>query len=163
MIKPEATSRAANSEVVPCQDRLFAVQGLDLAFLVDAENKRSVGWREVKADDIAHLVYEQRIFRQFECLAAVRLQAERGPHPANRGMGKAGLRRHRTDRPVCRVGRRGAQRALDHGRNLIVVDGSRPARTSLVEQPLAAIRSGESPLAQLTLITGGSRPAAAPT
>ena len=39
------------------QDRLFAVQGLDLAFLVDAENKRPVGWREVKSDDIAHLVY----------------------------------------------------------------------------------------------------------
>src|SRR5215510_4119720 len=33
------------------QVRLFAVQGLDLAFLVDAENKRPVGWREVKADD----------------------------------------------------------------------------------------------------------------
>jgi hypothetical protein len=30
----------------------------------------------------------------------VRLQAARRPHPADRGMGKAGLRRHRTDRPV---------------------------------------------------------------
>ena len=45
------------------QDRLFAVQGLDLAFLVDAENKRPVGRREIKADDIAHLVDEQRIVR----------------------------------------------------------------------------------------------------
>jgi hypothetical protein len=38
-----------------------------------------------------------------------------------------------------RVGRRRAQRPLYHGRNLIVVDGSRPARTSLVEQAIAAI------------------------
>jgi hypothetical protein len=38
------------------QDGLFAVQGLDLAFLVDAENKRPVRRREVKANDIAHLV-----------------------------------------------------------------------------------------------------------
>ena len=65
------------------QDRLFAVQGLDLAFFVYAENKRPVGRRE---------------------LAAVRLQAGRRPHSANLRVGKAGLRRHRTDRPVCRVG-----------------------------------------------------------
>lgn len=121
------------------QDRLFTIQGLDLAFLVDAENKRAVGRREVKADDIAHLVDEQRIVRQLERLAAVGLQAERRPHPADRGMRKAGLRRHRTDRPVRCVGRRGAQRWLDHGRNLIVVDGALPARTSLVEQAIAAI------------------------
>ena len=60
-------------------------------------------------------------------------------------MGKAALRRHRTDRPVRRVGRRGAQRPLDHGRNLIVVDGSRPARTSLVEQAIAAILQEAAP------------------
>jgi hypothetical protein len=54
-------------------------------------------------------------------------------------MRKAGLGRHRTQRPVRRVGRRGAQRALDHGRNFIVIDGSRPARTRLVEQAIAAI------------------------
>ena len=54
-------------------------------------------------------------------------------------MGKTGLCCHRTDRPVRRVGRRGAQRPLYHGRNLIVVDGPRPARTSLVEQAIAAI------------------------
>src|SRR5262245_37926897 len=60
-------------------------------------------------------------------------------------MGKAGLRRHRTDRPVRRIGRRGAQRPLDHRRNLIVVDGSRPARTSLVEQAIAAILQEAAP------------------
>src|SRR5262249_13613438 len=54
-------------------------------------------------------------------------------------MGKAGLRCHRTDRPVRRVGRRGAQCPLYHGRNLIVADGSRPARTSFVEQAIATI------------------------
>ena len=124
------------------QDRLLAVERLDLAFLVDAKDKRPVGRREVKADDIAHLVDEQRIARQLEGLAAVRLQAERRPHPADRRMRKAGLSRHRTDRPVRRVGRRGAQRPLDHGGNLIVVDGSRPARASLVEQALDSDPSG---------------------
>ena len=37
------------------KDRLFAIRGLDLAFFVNAENKRAAGRREVKADDIAHL------------------------------------------------------------------------------------------------------------
>jgi hypothetical protein len=37
------------------------------------------------------------------------------------------------------VGRRGAQRPLYYGRNLIVVNGSRRGRTSLVEQAIAAI------------------------
>ena len=73
------------------QDRLLPIERLDLAFLVNAKDKRPVGRREVKADDIAHLVDEQRIVRQLEGLAAVRLQAERRPHPADRGMGKAGF------------------------------------------------------------------------
>jgi hypothetical protein len=42
-------------------------------------------------------------------------------------------------------GRRGAQRLLDHGRNLIVLDGSRPARTDLVEQAIAAILQKTTP------------------
>ena len=107
MTKPEATSRGGEQRGRPVphvverpplgyarhhrQDWLFAIEGLDLALLVDAENKRPVGRREIKADDIAHLVDEQRIVRQLECLATVRLLAERRPHPAHRGVRKAGL------------------------------------------------------------------------
>jgi hypothetical protein len=40
------------------QNRLFAVECLDLALLVDAENKCPVGRREIKADDIARLADE---------------------------------------------------------------------------------------------------------
>ncbi|MDA9455304.1 hypothetical protein XI00_13885 [Bradyrhizobium sp. CCBAU 21359] len=76
------------------QDRLLAIQGLDLAFLIDTEDKGSVRWGKVKADDIADLVDEQRVARQLECLAAVRLQAERRPHSADRGVGKASFRSH---------------------------------------------------------------------
>jgi len=46
------------------------------------------------------------------------------PHPADRGVGKASLCRHRADRPMRRVGRRRAQRRLDHGCNLIIIDRS---------------------------------------
>jgi hypothetical protein len=40
---------------------------------------------------------------------------------------------------VRRIGRRRTQRALDHGSNLIVVDGSRATRASLVKQAITAI------------------------
>jgi hypothetical protein len=46
---------------------------------------------------------------------------------------------------VRRVGRRHAQRPLDHGRNLIVINGSRPARTRLIEQAIATILQEASP------------------
>jgi hypothetical protein len=68
---------------------LLAIKCLDLAFLIDAEDKGSVRRGQVKADDIAYLVDEQRIARQLECLATVWLQAERRPHSADRGVGKA--------------------------------------------------------------------------
>ena len=55
------------------QNRLLPIERLDLAFLVKAKDKRPVGWREVEADDVAYLVDEQRIGRQLEGLAAVRL------------------------------------------------------------------------------------------
>src|SRR6202140_5823988 len=76
------------------QDRLLAIKCLNLTFLIDAEDKGSVRRGRVKADDIAYLVDEQRIARQLECLATVWLQAERRPHSADRGMGKASFRSH---------------------------------------------------------------------
>ena len=38
------------------QDWLFAVQRLDLGFLVDAQHDRAVRWRHVKTDNIPNLV-----------------------------------------------------------------------------------------------------------
>jgi hypothetical protein len=40
---------------------------------------------------------------------------------------------------VRRIGRHRPQRPLDHGSNLIVVDGSRAARAGLVKQAITAI------------------------
>ena len=45
------------------QDRLLAIERLDLALLVYAEDEGSVGRGKVKANDIAYLVDEQRIVR----------------------------------------------------------------------------------------------------
>jgi hypothetical protein len=49
---------------------------------------------------------------------------------------------------VRRVDRRRAQRPLDHGSHLIVVDGSRAARASFVKQAITAIlQKSAAPLA----------------
>ena len=115
------------------QDRLFAVECLNLALLVNAQNQRAIGWRQVKANDIAHFVDEQRITRELEGLAAMGLESEGSPDPADRGVRKTRRGGHRADRPVCCIARQGTQRALDHGGYLIVVDRPRPARTSFIQ------------------------------
>src|SRR5258708_503306 len=61
------------------QHGLAAIQRLDLAFLVDAEHDRMLGWRHVEPDDIAHLGDEIGIGRKLEAFHPVRLQAEGAP------------------------------------------------------------------------------------
>ena len=55
------------------QNRLFAVERLDLAFLIDTKDQRPVGRRQIEADNIADLVDEKRIVRKLEGLRAMRV------------------------------------------------------------------------------------------
>ena len=50
------------------QDRLFAIQRLNLRFFVRTQNNRPVRWRHIEANDVLHFVDKQRIRRQFERL-----------------------------------------------------------------------------------------------
>ena len=63
------------------QDRLGALQGLDLALLVDAEDQRLVRRIEVEPHDIAHSIHEERVVRELEGFAAMRLQSEQPEKP----------------------------------------------------------------------------------
>ena len=56
------------------QHRLGAVERLDLALLVDARRRRTLGRIEIEADNVAHLLDEHQIGRQLEGLDAMRLQ-----------------------------------------------------------------------------------------
>jgi len=58
------------------QHRLGAVQGLNLALLIDTEDQSMVGRVEIQANNIADLFDEERIGREFEAAAAMRLQGE---------------------------------------------------------------------------------------
>ena len=68
------------------QQRLSAVERLDLRLFVDAQHQGAVGWVEVEPNDVAHLVDKQRVGRQFEGFDAVRLQSE-GPPDATHARG----------------------------------------------------------------------------
>lgn len=58
------------------QAGLRSIQGLDLAFLIDAEHQRPARRIEIQPDDIVHLVDEGRIGGQLEGLCQMRFEAK---------------------------------------------------------------------------------------
>src|SRR5215475_4240007 len=61
------------------QQRLCAVERLNLALLIDAEHDGPFGRRQIEPNDVAHFLDEQRIGRELECLDPVPLQPEGTP------------------------------------------------------------------------------------
>ena len=82
------------------QQRRRAIQRLNLALLVHAQNQRSVGRVQVEADDVADLVDKQRIAAQFESLAAMRLQRKSAPDAADAALAQSGGLGQRARGPV---------------------------------------------------------------
>ena len=118
------------------QQRLGAVERLDLALLVDAQNQRAIRRIEIQPDDVPHLLHEHRIAGELEGLDPMRLQPE-GLPDAMDGRGREADRLgHRAQAPMGRVRGRRLQRALDHFGNLVVADRARRARPRLVLQPV---------------------------
>jgi len=72
-----------------CEDRLGPVQGLNLGLLINAEHHGALGRIEVEANDVAHLVDEERVLGQLEGLDPVRLESEGAPDATDRGLAHA--------------------------------------------------------------------------
>ena len=127
------------------QQRLGAIQRLDLRFLIDAEHQRVVRRVEIEADDVAHLVNKQRVCRQLEGFAPVRLEGERPPDAMHgrdrqtRGLG------HRARTPVGRGGRHRLQCRHHHFSDLLIPDLARSPRAGLVGKAVQPF--GGEPLA----------------
>ena len=110
------------------------------AFFIDAEHQRTIRRVEVEADDVAHLLDEQRIGRQLEGLAAVRLQRERPPDAMH----------VETDRPECLAIERVLQCVASAGivssvvvttsAIFVVADLARRAAARLVVKAIQALR-----------------------
>ena len=88
------------------QHGLAAVQRLDLALLVHAQDQRAVGWIEIQPDDVAHLVDEQRVFGEPEAFDPVGLQRKGPPDAADHALAQSAAFGHRAAAPVSRIWRR---------------------------------------------------------
>jgi len=129
----------------PGQPRLTAVQRLDLRLLVHAQHQRLIRRVQIQPDDVAHLVDEQRIRRQRERLAPMRLQAEGAPDPTDGTLTQATLARHGPRAPVRRVPRRGLQGQRHDALHRGIGHGPRRPRSRLIQQSIEALRDEATP------------------
>jgi hypothetical protein len=77
----------AGAALLHGQSRLGAIEGLDLALLIDAQHQRLVGRVEIEPDDVLNFFRELRIVRQLEGLGQVRFELVRGPDALHAGCG----------------------------------------------------------------------------
>ena len=100
------------------EEGLRSIQGLNLRFLIHAEDERICGRCEVQPDDVSHLLNQEWIGRKLEALATVRLKAERPPDSGNCHVAQAKLLGHAPGTPMRRTTRRRLQGcgydSLDH-------------------------------------------------
>jgi hypothetical protein len=78
------------------QNRLRAIQGLNLALFVHAQRQSPIRRAQIQPDDVAHLLNEQRIGGQLEGLSAVRLQTKGAPEAHHGALRQAAGLHHRT-------------------------------------------------------------------
>src|SRR6516162_9520541 len=130
------------------QQRLGAVERLDLGLFIHAEHQGTVGRVEVEPDNVADLVDKQRIGGELEGLDAMRLQAEGAPDAADARGRDAAVTRHAACAPVRGSARPALQRLHDDALDLGVIDLARHAGARLIEQPVnPALEKAPAPLA----------------
>ena len=116
------------------QQRLCAIERLDLALLVHAQHHRLHRRVEVQADDVAHLLDEQRIAGKLERLLPMRLQTERAPDARDRRLRQARLACHAARAPVRRTCGHALQSLGDHRIDARVIDRARRSRPRRIQQ-----------------------------
>jgi RHS repeat-associated protein len=109
------------------QDRLGAIERLDLRLLVHRQHQRPLRRIEVQADDVRHLAVELGIAAELEGLDPMRLQVVLLPDALHRHVAEADLAREAPGAPV-RAGLGRPHRGRDHGTLLRRADLTRPPR-----------------------------------
>lgn len=122
------------------QDRLSAIERLNLALLIDAEHHRLNRGIQIQADNVADLVDEQRIGRELEAFLPVRLQTEGAPDATDRGLRQPHLARHAARTPIGGVFRYRFERLGNHSVDTSIVDRTRCARARRIEQAIKPVR-----------------------
>lgn len=123
------------------QQRLRAVEGLSLGFLIDAQDHRMVGWIEVQTDDVADLLHEEGVGGELEGRLAVRLEAEGAPDAMDRRLRDSHVRGQGARAPVARSLGRGLQGGCHHLFDLLIQDRAGHARPRFIEQPIEPVHA----------------------
>lgn len=119
----------AAAPLLDWQAWLCPIEGLDLAFLVDAQDHGIVWWIDVKANNIGELFEKVFITAELESLDQVRLEVMLLPDTLNRSLAYALGFRHSSGAPMSCSGRLGLQGGFNDGAHLLVRDALDAART----------------------------------
>lgn len=111
------------------QPRLCPVEGLDLAFLVHAEDQGFNGRVQVKTDDIREFLHEVFVATEFEGFDQMGFQIVLTPDPLNGHATQALSLSHRAHAPVSGVRRLRMEGGFDHSSNLSAGDFRKSTRT----------------------------------
>ena len=112
------------------QDRLRAFERLNLTLLVDAQHQGILGRIQLEPHDIAHHLDEERIGRELERLAPMRLHAEEREVALHGALTDPRFVRHGAHAPMRRLPRSGLEHGPHQPGNLVVLVGCGAARTA---------------------------------
>src|SRR5271169_58675 len=130
------------------QDRLGAIQGLDLALLIHAQHHRLGRRIQIQADEVAHLVDKQRIGRELESLGTVRLQPKGTPSAAHRALRDLKLLRKQARAPMRGLARALIERSGDQLLDSRLIELARRTGPRLIEQAVEPpLKKATAPLA----------------
>jgi len=132
------------------QDRLRALERLNLRLLVEREHGGVRRRIHVKPDDVAHFLDQLGIRRDLERFGHMRLQTKRAPDPTDRRVTQARGSGHRARTPVGFGRRRGFERLDNHALDVVVRNRAGRASPRLivdalqapVDEPLAPLPDG---------------------
>jgi hypothetical protein len=107
-------SHGSSAPLLHRQPPLGAIEGLNLALLIDGQDNGMVGRVDVEADDLVQFSGKLRIVGQLELTDPVRLEAMSTPYPLHRAHADPGCLHHRRTGPVTGRRRQACQRQADH-------------------------------------------------
>ena len=129
----------ASSALFHRQPRLGAIEGLDLALLVDREDDRMIRGIDIESHDILELGRKGGIVRQFELAHLMRLETVRSPDALDRTDADSGHLGHCRRGPVGRLATRRTRGEVDHARDHRPIERRLARGTGLVaQQPIHA-------------------------
>jgi len=118
------------------QHRLGPVERLHLGLFIDTQDHGVIGRVEIQTHDVAHLLNEEGVIGELEVALSMGLNAEQGEPALHGTFRHPGMLGHRAHAPVGVCRRARLQRRVDHLRDALILETSRPAGPQFLMQAL---------------------------